>query len=576
MNIKSKIILTGLLVSMILSTASVSHSGVFEWLIIWGDNNQGTPAILFVAKPTYPLDNSIRVYGAKAPPEGWPLENQEGDYYWHWQNLSPDPLEPGTYTYTFSYESGGSPYSASKDVTIDPIPMVIADTLQPQDEIVRSLAPIFDWAAIPPLSPPRQISYRIRIADSNFQDIYISGRQLETFLTIPEGILTAKTPCVWRVEAFDHLDGDQANNRSVTYWVGFVTTNVVPGGPMVQENQKFSLAGLLSNEELAKRLKQIEKNAKGKLEVERRGETKQGNPIWLAKMGAEKEEADFRIMIATQMHGKEPLGTEAVVDLIQQLTHSGNPMVDLILEKCSIWIVPRVNPDGAEVFQRRNQQDWDPGEFGLDPGTDAPWYFRDNPNDFGFDINRDFNIYSITAGDPGWDGYLPPLPGADWLPGYFVTPEARIEMEIMRDFEPDIFIDLHHQSTFVIGDTNEMCVLSVAGDANVLLSRQVNEAALRALKSRGQSVFGNITLYQSGLGTGPNTRSALGVVDYFGSAVMLFELRNVSQKSKGYLTEIDKIGLMGILEAAATGELDSLEPVIYDSLPHREVRISPY
>lgn len=339
---------------------------------------------------------------------------------------------------------------------------------------------------------------------------------------------------------------------------------------MVQENQKVSLEGLLSNKELAKRLKKMEKNAKGKLEIESRGETKQGNPIWLAKMGT----GELKIMIATQMHGKEPLETEAVVDLIQQLTHSGKPMVDQILENCEIWIVPRVNPDGAEVFQRRNQQNWVPEDFGLDQGTDAPWYFSDNPKDFGFDINRDFNIDFITVGDANWEDYLPPLPGKSWLPGYFVTREARIEMAIIEEFMPDIFIDLHHQGTYVVGDTNEMCVLSVAADPNVTESKQVNEAALRALKSRGQSVFGNITLYLSELGKGGS--GALGVANSFGSAVMLFELRTVGQKSKGYLTEIDKIGLMGILEAAATGELFDLDTTNYNNLPKRGVQISPY
>lgn len=535
MNIKSKMIFAGLLVSTILLSTSVSHSEAFDWLIIWGDTNKGTPAILFIAKPTNLPDDFIRVYGERVPAEGWPLENQEGDHYWHWQDLSTDPLEPGTYTYTFSYHSGGNDHSASKAVTIDPIPTVITDTLQPQDEIVRSLTPTFDWDPIPPLTAPRQISYRIRIGDSNFQAIYTSERQLETSLTIPDGILTRKTPFVWRVEAFDSLDPLEANNRSVSFWVSFVTTNVVPGGPMVQENQKVSLEGLLSNKELAKRLKKMEKNAKGKLEIELRGETEQGNPIWLAKMGT----GELKIMIATQIHGKEPLGTEAVVDLIQHLTHSGNPMVDQILENCSIWIVPRVNPDGAEAFQRRNQQDWDPEEFGLDQETPAPWYFSSNPKDFGFDINRDFNIDSIMVGEDGWDNTLEHLPGGPWAPGYLVTPEARIEMEIIKEFTPDIFIDLHHQGTYVVGDTNEMCVLSVAADPNVLESKQVNEAALRALKSRGQSVFGNITLYRSELGKGGY--SALGAANYFGSAVMLFELRNVGQKSKGYLTEIDKI-----------------------------------
>jgi hypothetical protein len=523
----------------------------------------------FVAKPIYPPDGFIRVYGEKAPPEGWPLENQEGDRYWHWQDLSSSPLIPGnTYFYTFSYTSQGITYSAKKSVTINPLSTVPFVSLEPKDEVVHTLTPTFEWDPLPP--SPLEISYRIRIADSSYKIIYNSPWQLETEFTLPEGILEAKTPYVWRVEALDNLNPLKANNRSVTNWASFLTTNLIPGGPILQENQTVSLAGLLSNEELAEKLKRMEKSSKGKLEIEVRGNTKKGNPIWLAKIGT----GPFKILITTQIHGKEPLGTEAMIDLIQQLSQSGNPMIGQILEKCTIWIVPRLNPDGAEVFQRRNQQDWDPEEFGLPPETPAPWYFSKNPKDFGFDINRDFNIFSITVGDPNWQSKLPPLPGSSRFPGYLVTPEARTLMTIFKEFKPHVYIDLHHQGTFVIGETNEMCVLSVAADPNVLLSKQVNEAALRALTSRGQSVFNNITLYESELGKGGY--SALGVADYFGSAVMLFELRTIGQESKGYLTEIDKIGVMAILEAAATGELFYLEPTLYDSLPKRGIQISPY
>jgi murein tripeptide amidase MpaA len=66
-----------------------------------------------------------------------------------------------------------------------------------------------------------------------------------------------------------------------------------------------------------------------------------------------------RILITTQIHGIEQIGTEAAIDIIQKLS-SNAAEVDKILENVSIWIMPRINPEGAD---NKYQDKWYPTRY---------------------------------------------------------------------------------------------------------------------------------------------------------------------------------------------------------------------
>ena len=72
------------------------------------------------------------------------------------------------------------------------------------------------------------------------------------------------------------------------------------------------------------------------------------------------------VMLWSQMHGDEPTGTRAFFDLFNFLRADDDHhnLRQLILSKCTLHFIPMLNPDGAEVNERRNAQ--------------------------GIDINRDF------------------------------------------------------------------------------------------------------------------------------------------------------------------------------------------
>ena len=67
----------------------------------------------------------------------------------------------------------------------------------------------------------------------------------------------------------------------------------------------------------------------------------------------------------SQMHGDEPTATSALFDLYEYLQrHRSEPHVQRMLSALTVHIVPMLNPDGAERWQRRNVQ-------GLDINRDA-------------------------------------------------------------------------------------------------------------------------------------------------------------------------------------------------------------
>jgi len=85
------------------------------------------------------------------------------------------------------------------------------------------------------------------------------------------------------------------------------------------------------------------------------GHSAEGRPIHHLRIGTGK----FRVLMWTQMHGNEATATKAVLDMVNLLAQPREKeaaWVSEVLANCEIHIIPMLNPDGAEVFIRRNAQ----------------------------------------------------------------------------------------------------------------------------------------------------------------------------------------------------------------------------
>ncbi len=120
----------------------------------------------------------------------------------------------------------------------------------------------------------------------------------------------------------------------------FISTNV--------NNRFFKHKDLLSVLENLKSNKTFE--------ITKVGLSYEGRSLNLVRCGR----GSVRIFLWSQMHGNEATATMALLDLFNFLGDEFEPeLKNSILQNCTLYILPMVNPDGAEIFQRRNAQEID-------------------------------------------------------------------------------------------------------------------------------------------------------------------------------------------------------------------------
>src|SRR5260370_1871612 len=139
----------------------------------------------------------------------------------------------------------------------------------------------------------------------------------------------------------------------------------------------------------------------------------------------------FRVMLGSQMHGDEPTATAVLFDVFDYFQrHRTDPVVQRITSALTLYIVPMVNPDGAERFQRRNAQ--------------------------GIDINREALRLQ--------------------------TPEGTILKSLGDRFKPRVGFNLHNQNwTTSVGDPPRPASISLL---SVAYDKPTSENARRKLTRR--------------------------------------------------------------------------------------------
>ncbi|NDV80714.1 M14 family metallocarboxypeptidase [Bacteroides sp. 51] len=87
------------------------------------------------------------------------------------------------------------------------------------------------------------------------------------------------------------------------------------------------------------------------IRMETVGKSQRGRDIPLVTVSRKSDGADkLRIFYYARVHGDEPAGTEGVLYMIRQLAEA--PEVNALLDKADFYIMPMVNPDGAESSRR--------------------------------------------------------------------------------------------------------------------------------------------------------------------------------------------------------------------------------
>ena len=126
------------------------------------------------------------------------------------------------------------------------------------------------------------------------------------------------------------------------------------------------------------------------------GKSAKNKSINLVKWGNGKT----KVMLWSQMHGDEATGTMALFDLFNFLK-SDNELVKLLSENCQLFFIPMVNPDGAEIFARRNSQQIDINRDFLKEATPEAKILKQCRTDinpaFGFNLHDQLTLWSVSG-----------------------------------------------------------------------------------------------------------------------------------------------------------------------------------
>lgn len=144
--------------------------------------------------------------------------------------------------------------------------------------------------------------------------------------------------------------------------------------------------------------------------VQKVGQSIKGKNINLISVGS----GDVNVFLWSQMHGNEPTATQAIFDIFNFLNSSDfQAEKKELLSKVTLHFMPMLNPDGAEVFTRRNA-------LGIDVNRDALMLqspegqvlkrIRDSLNaDFGFNLHDQSTYYNAErTPKPATISYLAP------------------------------------------------------------------------------------------------------------------------------------------------------------------------
>ena len=251
------------------------------------------------------------------------------------------------------------------------------------------------------------------------------------------------------------------------------------------------------------------------IKVEEVGRSFEDREIYQMEFGTGKT----KIFMWSQMHGNEPTATTALIDMFHYLQRNRDKeWVKKLQENLTIRAVPMLNPDGAEIFTRRNAQQ--------------------------IDINRDAVALE--------------------------TPEGKLLKKLRDEWQPEIGFNLHNQSIWTsVGNTTKQATISLLvvlgnpeGKSNDGHERNKRLCSLM-VASLNQFIEGNIGRYDE-------TFNPVAFGDNFsawGTPTILIETGGLSGKDEFYLVKLNFIAYLTALNALVDGKEASADPLVYENLP---------
>ena len=282
------------------------------------------------------------------------------------------------------------------------------------------------------------------------------------------------------------------------------------------------LPPLMDHRELVRRVESLVGGSSGLFDVEKAGESVEGRAIYHVSVG----KGPYPVLLWSQMHGDEPTATAALFDVFEYLRRRQNePAVQRLLSALTLHVIPMLNPDGAERFQRRNAQ--------------------------GIDVNRDALRLQ--------------------------TPEGRILKGVRDRWRPAVGFNLHNQNWRTsVGDPPKpasMSLLSVAFDPARSDSegRQLTRKLCAVIRDAVEPFApGQIGRYDDEF----EVRAFGDNVTLWGTPVVLIETGGwPSAQPDATLVRLNFIAILSALDSLASKRVEGADPQRYESLPMNQSRV---
>jgi len=282
------------------------------------------------------------------------------------------------------------------------------------------------------------------------------------------------------------------------------------------------LPPLVDHQEVVRRLTEVASAAPDLFALEKIGESIEGRSINYLRMGT----GPFSVLLWSQMHGDESTATSALFDLFEYLRrHRQDPAVAQLLSRLTLHVVPMLNPDGAERFERRNAQS--------------------------IDVNRDALRLQ--------------------------TPEGKALKALRDRLNPRLGFNLHNQNWRTSVGTPPMpasiSLLSVAYDeartenAGRKLTKQICAVIREAVEPFAPGQIGRYDDEFEVRAFGDN-------ITLWGTPVVLIETGPwPGPEPDAALVRLNFIALVSALDALATGAVERADPQRYESLPMNESKV---
>ncbi|GAA2603739.1 M14 family zinc carboxypeptidase [Actinomadura fulvescens] len=342
--------------------------------------------------------------------------------------------------------------------------------------------------------------------------------------------------------------------------------------------------------EMRRELAHIERISRGRVDVKAVGKSNRGRTIYTATVGTGKKV----FLVTSEIHGNEKTGTTALLRILKWLGTSGSPEAKRLRRTVTFVAVPKINPDGAELDRRGNDNAWAEvqKDFPQLAGRPPAWNYLNTSlqgDDYtkrpGFDLNRDFNPNLKYVPKPE------DVPGESAKPGWFLNPESQTLRDIYtklraRKGKVDVYVDLHHQGACVREDAQNR-LLDVAVDYPPLpdkffepggkyaayaktyakkLSKQLAVSAFRGIEKRGY--IGARYPHAPTRDLPGQARCSLAMI---GTGTVLFEVRGQTQtmghQQSERFTRAVTAGLTNMLNDLSTGRVYGIDPDTFERFP---------